>query len=68
MYVCYLCTFTTDEIPDDAIQIGKLYRFSDGTFHWLRKKYAARTKPRPPGRRINPDHEALSATAAQENQ
>jgi ribosomal protein L24E len=56
MYVCYLCGFTIDRIPGDAIQIGKLYKFLDGTYHWLRKKKCPRTSPRK--YRRNPDREA----------
>jgi hypothetical protein len=57
MMVCRLCGLTLDEIPEDAIQCGKLYRFVNGEYHYLRKKLAPRTGPRPRKNR-NPDQEA----------
>jgi hypothetical protein len=57
MFMCRLCGLTLDKIPDDAIQCGKLYRFTTGEFHDLRKKLEPRSGPRP-RRRINPDREA----------
>jgi hypothetical protein len=62
MYVCYLCDLTVDQIPDDAIQIGRLYKFPDDTFHWLRKKKFPRGAL--PKHRRNPDHEAPCAMSA----
>ena len=56
MFACRLCQLTVDEIPDDAIQCGKLYRFSTGEYHDLRKKMEPRKGPRP--RKINPDRES----------
>jgi hypothetical protein len=38
MIVCRLCGLTLDKIPDDAIQAGKLHRFADGEYHYLRMK------------------------------
>jgi hypothetical protein len=57
MFTCRLCGLTVNEIPEDAIQIGKLYRFVDGSFHFLRKKLEPRTGPRP-RKSTNPCSEA----------
>jgi hypothetical protein len=46
MFECRLCGLQIEAIPDDAIQIGNVYRFSKGEFHFLRKKLAPRTGPR----------------------
>lgn len=56
MFVCKLCGLTVPSIPDDAIQCGKLYRFTNGDYHLLRKK-VPRTGPRP-RKSTNPDREA----------
>jgi hypothetical protein len=56
MIVCRLCGLTIEAIPDDAIQVGKLYRFSNGEYHYLRKKPEPRTGPRP--RKSTKDREA----------
>lgn len=56
MLVCKLCSLHIEAIPDDAILVGKLQRFSNGEFHFLRKKLEPRTGPRP--RKSNPDREA----------
>jgi hypothetical protein len=58
MFACRLCGLTIEQIPDDAIQIGKLHKFIDGTFHWLRKKYAQRTEPCRQKHQTNSEHEA----------
>jgi hypothetical protein len=47
MMICRLCGLTIDKIPDDAIQAGKLYRFSTGEYHYLRKKPEPRIGARP---------------------
>jgi hypothetical protein len=57
MFLCRLCGLTVEEIPEDAIQCGKLYRFTNGEYHSLRKQLAPRTGPRPRKNR-NPDQEA----------
>jgi hypothetical protein len=57
MIVCRLCGLTLEAIPADAVLIGKLYRFVDGSYHFLRKKLAPRTGPRP-RKSTNPDREA----------
>jgi hypothetical protein len=56
MLVCKLCGLHIETIPDDAVLIGKLQRFSNGEFHFLRKKMEPRNAPRP--RKSNPDREA----------
>jgi hypothetical protein len=56
MICCRLCGLTFDKIPDDAIQCGKLYRFTNGQYHDIRKMLAPRTGPRP--RKRNPDQGA----------
>jgi hypothetical protein len=56
MLVCKLCGLHIEAIPDDAALIGKLQRFSNGEFHFLRKKMEPRNAPRP--RKSNPDREA----------
>lgn len=38
MYICSLCEVELEQIPLDAIRIGNVYRFTDGSFHFLRKK------------------------------
>jgi hypothetical protein len=58
---CRLCGLTLDEIPDDAIQIGKIYRFMNGEHHDLRKQLEPRTGPRP-RRKINPDRESPASS------
>ena len=45
MIFCRLCGLTLDEIPENSIQIGKLYRSTDGSYHYLRKKPEPRTGP-----------------------
>jgi hypothetical protein len=57
MMICRLCGLTIDKIPDDAIQCGKLYRFTNGEYHYLRKKPEPRIGPRPRKHR-NPDQQA----------
>ena len=57
MFVCRLCGLTLDKIPDDAIQAGRLYRFTNGEYHDLRKKLEPRSGPRP-RKNANPDREA----------
>jgi hypothetical protein len=47
MLACRLCGLTIEAIPDDAVLIGKLQRFSNGEFHLLRKEMEPRTGPRP---------------------
>jgi hypothetical protein len=64
MIVCRLCGLTLDAIPEDAVLIGKLHRFVDGSFHFLRKKLAPRTGPRPRKNR-NPDQEAPTGIACE---
>jgi hypothetical protein len=61
MFACRLCGLTLDKIPDDAIQTGKIYRFSNGEYHDLRKKLARRTGPRP-RKSTNTDHEVPTGT------
>jgi hypothetical protein len=61
-YLCRLCGLTIEAIPDDAIQCGKLYRFSTGEYHDLRKKLAPRAGPRPRKSKTNPDREAPQPT------
>jgi hypothetical protein len=56
MYACRLCGLTVEEIPVDAVLIGKLYKFSDGSFHFLRKKRVPGVPMRK--HRKNPDREA----------
>jgi hypothetical protein len=56
MLVCRLCGLHVESIPVDAVLIGKLQRFSNGEFHFLRKKMEPRTGPRP--RKSNPDRQA----------
>jgi hypothetical protein len=60
MFTCKLCGLTIDAIPEDAVLIGKLYRFMDGSFHFLRKVLAPRTGLRP--RKRHPDQEAPEPT------
>jgi hypothetical protein len=58
MIVCRLCGLTIEAIPEDAVLIGRLHRFADGSFHFLRKKLEPRTGPRPRKKTgTNPDHE-----------
>jgi hypothetical protein len=57
MMICRLCGLTIEAIPDDAVLIGKLYRFTNGEYHLLRKKLAPRTGPRP-RKNYNPDRDA----------
>jgi hypothetical protein len=57
MYICRLCQLTVDEIPPDAIQCGKLYRFTTGEYHDMRKKLEPRSGLRP-RRKTNPDRES----------
>jgi len=59
MLVCGICGLTIEKIPDDAVQIGKVYRFSNGEFHFLRKKHSPRTTTP----KKNLDREAQSAAA-----
>jgi hypothetical protein len=47
MFICKLCGLSIEAIPEKAILVGKLHRFVDGSFHFLRKKLAPRTGPRP---------------------
>jgi hypothetical protein len=47
-----------EAIPEDAIQVGKLYKFNNGEHHFLRKKLAPRTGPRP-RKNTNPDEAPL---------
>ena len=63
MFVCGICGLTVEKIPDDAVQIGKVYRFPNGEFHFLRKKHSPRTTT---SKHRNPDREAPSADAAKE--
>lgn len=58
-FLCKLCGLTIDEIPEDSIRVGKLYRFDDGSHHLLRK-LVARTGPRP--RKRTPDREPPEPT------
>jgi hypothetical protein len=60
MFACKLCGLTIGAIPADSIQVGKLYRFADGSFHSLRKKLAPRTCLRPRKNKSNSDHEPPS--------
>jgi hypothetical protein len=60
MMICRLCGLTVNDIPENAIQIGKLYRFVDGSFHFLRKKMEPRTGPRP--RKHRPDEVPQEST------
>jgi hypothetical protein len=62
MYVCYLCGLTVDRIPDDAIKIGRLHKFSDGTFHWLRKKNFPRISLEKYRRNQTTKHQKLDRT------
>jgi hypothetical protein len=57
MFACRLCGLQTETIPDDAVLIGKLHRFSNGDYHLFRKKPEPRTKagvPRNPNREAPP--------------
>jgi hypothetical protein len=63
VFACRLCKLILEEIPADAIQCGKLYRFTNGDYHDLRKKLAPRTGPRP--RKRNPDQEAPTIACEQ---
>ena len=56
MFACKLCGLQIEEIPADAILVGRLYRFTNGEYHFLRKVLAPRTALRP--RRRHPDQEA----------
>jgi hypothetical protein len=55
MFVCRLCELQIDEIPADVVRIGNVYRFPDGSFHFLRKNYE-RSQPKQGGH--NPHYEA----------
>jgi hypothetical protein len=59
-FKCSLCSLIVEEIPDDAVLIGRLHRFDDGSFHLLRKQMPPRTGPRP--RKRNPDQQAPPET------
>lgn len=43
MYICSLCGLELEKIPTDAVRIGNVYRFRDGSFHFLRKKVERKT-------------------------
>jgi hypothetical protein len=57
MLKCKLCGIQIEVIPHDAILVGKLHRFVDGSFHLLRK-LVPRSGPRPRKHKTNPDQEA----------
>lgn len=59
MFTCKLCGLTVDAIPEDAIQCGRLHRFTTGEYHLLRK-LVPRTGPRP--RKRTPDRESPTGT------
>ena len=52
MFTCRLCGLHIEAIPKDAVLIGRLHRFEDGSFHYLRKstKTKAVVPPRDPNR------------------
>jgi hypothetical protein len=55
MFVCSLCGLELEEIPADAVRIANVYRFRDGSFHFLRKKYERSSRPEQSG--LRPNHE-----------
>jgi hypothetical protein len=68
MIVCRLCGLTIEAIPEDAILVGKLYRFTNGEHHSLRKMLAPRTGPRRRKNNRNPDQEVPIIDAEPKNE